>query len=93
MSRIEVEPTTLAETAERLRAAALDARRVCQALRDAGPDVTGSAPLAAALREHADAWGWCLDRAHERVRTAARALDGAAVAYDRVEQAIGDAAG
>jgi hypothetical protein len=93
MSRIDVEPSTLAETADRLRTAALDARRVCRALREAGPDVTGSAPLTAALREHADAWGWCLDAAHERVRTAARALHGAAAAYDRVERAIRDAAG
>lgn len=93
MSRIEVEPTTLAETADRLRAAALDARRVCQALRGAGPEVTGSASLTAALREHADAWGFCLDEIHQRVRTAARTLHGAAAAYDRVERAIRDAAG
>lgn len=92
MSRIEVAPPALTETADRLRAAALDARRVRRALHEAGPTVTGSAALTEALREHAEAWGWCLDRAHQRVRDAAGALDAAAAAYDRVEQAIGNAA-
>lgn len=93
MSRIQVEPASLTETADRLRAAALDARRVCQVLREAGPEVSGSAELSAALHEHADAWGWFLERTHERVRSAARALDAAARAYDRVERAVADAAG
>lgn len=93
MSRIEVAPTTLSQTADRLRAASLDARRVQRALQEAGPAVTGSAELTAALHQHAEAWGWSLDRAHERVRGAARAMDTAAVAYEQVERAVGDATG
>lgn len=93
MSRIEVAPATLAETADRLRAASLDAGRVRQALAAAGPSVTGSAELSAALSEHADAWGWSLDRLHERVQAVARALDTGARAYDRVERAVADAGG
>ena len=88
MSRIEVTPATLGETADRLRAASMDARRVRLALAEAGPEVTGSAELSAALAQHADAWGWCLDRLNERVQAVARALEGGARAYDRVEQAV-----
>lgn len=91
MSRIEVTPATLAETADRLRAASLDAQRVRRALADAGPAVTGSVELSAALSEHAEAWGWSLDRLRERVRAAALALDTGARTYDRVEQAVADA--
>jgi hypothetical protein len=93
MSRIAVAPPTLHETADRLRSAAIDARRVCEALSAAGPATTGSAELTAALREHAEAWRWCLEQAHDRARAAARALDTAARAYDRVECAVTDAAG
>lgn len=93
MSRLEVDPVTLAETADRLRGADLAARRLRRAFAEADPEVTGSAELSAALREHADAWAWCLDRVHERVRAAAGAVDAAADAYDAVERAVGDAAG
>lgn len=92
MSRLEVDPATLTETADRLRAADLAARRLRHAFAVADPEVTGSAALTAALREHADAWTWCLDRVHERVRAAARAVDAAAVGYDAVERAVGVAA-
>ncbi len=93
MSRIEVLPPTLAETADRLRSAALDARRVREALSAADPATTGSAELTAALREHSESWRWCLEQAHDRVRAAARALDAAARAYEQVERAVADAAG
>lgn len=92
MSRIEVAPHVLTDTADRLRAATLDAQRVGRSLRDAGPSVTGSAALTDALREHAETWGPTLDRAHQRVGVAARALDEAAAAYDCTEQAVSDAA-
>lgn len=93
MSRLGVDPATLTETADRLRAADLAARRLRRALAEAGVEVTGSAELSAALGEHANAWAWCLERVHERVRAAARAVDGAAEAYQGVERAVADAAG
>lgn len=93
MSRIEVAPATLAETASRLRAASMDAHRVRRAMADAGPAVTGSRDLSAALAEHATAWGWALDRLHERVQAVARSLDTGARAYDQVEQTVADGSG
>jgi len=93
MSRIEVAPVTLSETADRLRAASLDARRIRRELAEAGPAVTGDAELSAALAEHADAWGRFLDQMHERVRAVARALESGADAYQQVEYAVADAAG
>ena len=92
MSRIAVAPATLTETADRLRAAGLDARRVRAAFAQAGPSVTGSAELSAALADHAQAWGWCLDRMHERVRATARALEAGATAYEEVERSVSRAA-
>jgi hypothetical protein len=87
-SRIEVDPGELAETAHRLRCAAIEVRRVRERLAAAGPAVTGSSGLSAALREHADAWGWSLERMKERAEGAAAALDAAAEAYRRVERSI-----
>jgi len=92
MTRIEVAPATLSETADRLRAAGLDVARIRRDLAAAGPTETGSPELSAALAEHADAWGWCLDRLHDRARAAARALDSAAAAYESVEGAVTGAA-
>ena len=87
-SCIEVSPDALTETADLLRAAATDARRVRRDLADAGVAITGSEELSAALSEHADAWGWSLDRLHERVQSVARTLDRAAMTYDQVEQHV-----
>jgi len=87
MSRIEVTPVSLSETARRLRTASVDAQRARRALAAAGPSVTGSADLSAALSEHAEAWGWSLSRLAGRVRDVARSLDTGAAAYDRTEEA------
>jgi len=88
MSRIEVTPRALSETARRLRTATVDAGRARRALAAADPAVTGSAELSAALSEHADAWGWSLDRLSDRVRAVARSLDTGAATYSQVEQAV-----
>ena len=91
MTRIEVTPAALEATAEHLRDTNVDTRRARRALADAGPAVTGSPELSAALSEHAEAWGWCLDRLRERVQAASRALATGAQAYDRVEEAVATA--
>jgi len=88
MSRIEVTPAALSQTARQLRSATVGAHRARRALADAGPSVTGSADLSAALSEHAEAWGWSLDRLSERVRDVARSLDAGSAAYDRLEGTV-----
>jgi hypothetical protein len=87
-SCIEVSPDALHETADLLRAAVTDARRVRRDLADAGVAVTGSQELSVALSGHADSWGWSLDLLHERVQSVARTLDAAAASYDQVEQHV-----
>lgn len=92
MTRIEVTPASLAETAARLGSTHPAARQARRALSSAGPQVTGSAELAAALAEHAQVWGWCLERSQERLLAGSRALADAARAYERVEWAVAAAA-
>lgn len=88
MTSIEVTPASLEQTADRLRATDLVARRTRRALAGAGPAVTGSVELSAALSEHAEVWGWCLERLHERLLATSRALADAARAYDQVDGAV-----
>lgn len=88
MTHIEVTPASLEQTADRLRATDLVARRTRRALAGAGPAVTGSVELSAALSEHAEVWGWCLERLHERLLATSRALTDAARAYEQVEQSV-----
>lgn len=88
MREIEVRTETLAETADRLRSATVEARRLRMAMRDADLAVTGSAEVSAALSQHTEEWDYSLGRLHERLRSLARALDTSARTYNAVERAI-----
>lgn len=88
MSQIEVMPESLRDTAERLRSTNVVARRARRALAGAGPEITGSVPLSAALSDHSDAWEWCLQRLHDSLLSGSRALTDAARAYEHVEQSV-----
>lgn len=92
MTRIEVTPAALAETAARLSNTDLAARRVRRALSAVGPQVTGAAELAAVLAEHAQVWGWCLERSQELLLAGSRALTDAARVYEQVERDVAEAA-
>ena len=92
MTRIEVTPASLADTAARLGTTDLAARQARRALAAADPQITGSAELSAALSEHAEAWGWCLERLQERLLAGSRALADAARAYEQVDRSAAAAA-
>jgi len=92
MTRIEVTPASLADMAARLGTTDLAARQARRALAAADPQITGSAELSAALSEHAEAWGWCLERLQERLLAGSRALADAARAYEQVERGAAAAA-
>ncbi len=88
MVQIEVTPESLHDAAGRLRSTHVIARRATRVLAGAGPAITGSVALSAALSEHSDAWEWCLQRLHDRLVSGSRALDGAALAYEQLERSV-----
>ena len=88
MSHIEVTPEYLRDAAGRLRSTHVVARRARTALAGAGPGITGSVALSAALSEHSDAWEWCLQRLHDRLVSGSRALADAALAYEAFERSV-----
>jgi chromosome segregation ATPase len=88
MPEIDVRTETLAETADRLRSATVEARRLRLAIQDADVTVTGSTEVSAALSQHTEEWDHSLDRLHARLRSLARALDTSARTYNSVERAL-----
>lgn len=92
MSRIEVTPASLLDMAERLRTTTVLARRARDALAGAGPEVTGSVELSAALSEHAEVWEWCLEHVHDKLLRGSQALADAARTYGQIDGAVAAAA-
>lgn len=95
MARIEVDPGALGATARALGDAVAVAREVhrgSSALADAAA-ATGSPALAEALGDFRRTWSYGLGLVIDDAVTLQKMLEQAASAYQRVEQAIADAAG